>query len=272
MARIVTVYHSRVEPFQPVDMSCIRWLQISSALARRGHSGDIATNEAGDGDLAPVEMAPQLRRVRCAHPLDAVRRRQTLFHIGSRHSSDTADGPPLHHSKLGSVWRRGTTRDLLYAATARTYTRRRRGSRGSPIRDAAERAASELAGVLRPTSELLLVRAPPSATFRSRCTTPSPQTASRDASSPATCRSHAHRGKPRLVDSSTPWGASSTPTASASSCWGGDGDGWTAGTSTTSNRAVRRSWDYLHFANVASSSRADPDAQQRAPRSSLPAR
>ena len=42
MAKIVTVYRDSRGVFQPVEMGMIRWLKISEALARRGHSVDIA--------------------------------------------------------------------------------------------------------------------------------------------------------------------------------------------------------------------------------------
>jgi len=47
MAKIVTVYNARHRRFEPADMSYIRWLKVSEALARCGHQVDIATNEPG---------------------------------------------------------------------------------------------------------------------------------------------------------------------------------------------------------------------------------
>ncbi len=46
MARIVTIYDTNHKyGFDLVDMSYIRWVKISEALARLGHQVDIATNE-----------------------------------------------------------------------------------------------------------------------------------------------------------------------------------------------------------------------------------
>jgi hypothetical protein len=105
MARIVTVYRNEQKEFLPVDMSYIRWLKISEALARRGHDVDIATNEKKNGVPFPVSMAPGLRRVQlsdvCWSDYDVVK---TVFHSGF----DTLEewggtGHPFIISKLGSV-------------------------------------------------------------------------------------------------------------------------------------------------------------------------
>jgi hypothetical protein len=45
MARIVTVYRDTRGVFNPVEMGAIRWLKISEALARLGHSVDMAMTE-----------------------------------------------------------------------------------------------------------------------------------------------------------------------------------------------------------------------------------
>jgi hypothetical protein len=86
MAKIVTVYTHLRQPFQPSDMSHIRWLKMSQALARLGHEVDIATNEFGLLNRRRViEMESNLRRV----PLSRLRWEQydlvkTLFHrVGS---------------------------------------------------------------------------------------------------------------------------------------------------------------------------------------------
>jgi hypothetical protein len=72
MARIVTVYRMwhRYRPFEMTDMSHIRWVKISAALASLGHQVDIATVEPRWlVRRAPLVMAPNLRRV----PLTRVR-------------------------------------------------------------------------------------------------------------------------------------------------------------------------------------------------------
>ena len=110
MARIVTIYNDWPRAFVPVDMSYIRWLKISEALARIGHDVDIATAEPAWrrpwwGRRDSIAMAPRLRRV----PLAAVRWSdydvvKTLFHIGfetlERFGGVTH---PFIISKLGSV-------------------------------------------------------------------------------------------------------------------------------------------------------------------------
>jgi len=47
MARIVTVYEDGRRAFVPTDMSYVRWVKISAALAALGHEVDIATREPG---------------------------------------------------------------------------------------------------------------------------------------------------------------------------------------------------------------------------------
>jgi len=106
MAKIVTVYNSWRRRFEPVDMSYIRWLKISEALARRGHRVDIATNELVWWlKKSLVQMNQNLRRV----PLSTVKWNdydvvKTLFHFGF----DTLEAyggkdHPFVISKLGSV-------------------------------------------------------------------------------------------------------------------------------------------------------------------------
>ena len=110
MARIVTVYSDQRREFRPVDMSYVRWLKISEALARAGHEVDIATDEPAWSRgwwRRPVEirLAPRLRRV----PLARVRWRdydvvKTLFHIGFETLERFGGtGHPFIVSKLGSV-------------------------------------------------------------------------------------------------------------------------------------------------------------------------
>ena len=152
MVRIVTVYEGTCRPFEPSDMSYVRWLKMSEALAALGHEVDIATREPGSAARAVggrvarvlgvearrdvVAMAPRLRRV----PLDRVRWRdydvvKTLFHIGfetlERHGG--AEHPCIV-SKLGSVvdsadrpgiYFYGARRRALFAVQARIAERSR---------------------------------------------------------------------------------------------------------------------------------------------------
>ena len=105
MARIVTVYTDVKQAFVPVDMSYIRWLKMSEALSRLGHTVDIATHEPGLRSRFPRTLAPGLRRV----PLRRVRWDEydvvkTLFHRGFT-TLERFGG--AHHpfilAKLGSV-------------------------------------------------------------------------------------------------------------------------------------------------------------------------
>ncbi len=108
MARIATVYYPAPTRFVPRDMSFIRWLKISEALARLGHEVDVVVDEPlrfGWWLRRPERMAGTLRRV----PLrgidfstyDVVK---TLFHTGyetfARHGGDQH---PFVICKLGSV-------------------------------------------------------------------------------------------------------------------------------------------------------------------------
>lgn len=114
-------------------MGRIRWLKMSEALARQGHSVDMATNEARwDDDPTPVVMAPRLRRVPLgtAHwsRYDAVK---TLFHQGFEtleHYGGSAH--PFLIAKLGSVvgaedlpgiYFYGEVRRQLYATQCRIH-------------------------------------------------------------------------------------------------------------------------------------------------------
>jgi len=105
MARIVTVFTPERRPFVPVDMSYIRWLKISEALAGLGHRVDIAANEPGLRRWLPLRLGPRLRRV----PLAGVRWDRydvvkTLFHMGfetlERHRGAAH---PFIIAKLGSL-------------------------------------------------------------------------------------------------------------------------------------------------------------------------
>jgi glycosyltransferase involved in cell wall biosynthesis len=137
MARIVTVYRMWRRRFKPVDMSYIRWLKISAALARLGHQVDIATNEPRwFMRRAPLVMAPNLRRV----PLTGVRWDEydlvkTLFHKGFE-TLEYYDGDkhPFIIPKLGSVvgpydmegiYFYGKHRSQLYAIQQRIQQRSR---------------------------------------------------------------------------------------------------------------------------------------------------
>ncbi len=127
MARIVTVYTKWYQDFELIDMSYIRWLKISEALARLGHQVDIATNEFREWrKKSPILMRQNLRRV----PLSNIRWSdydviKTLFHNGFE-TLETYGGKdhPFIISKLGSVvgpedidgiYFYGTKRKKLYA-------------------------------------------------------------------------------------------------------------------------------------------------------------
>jgi glycosyltransferase involved in cell wall biosynthesis len=106
VARIVTVYASARRPFVPTDMSYIRWLKMSEALAAMGHTVDIATYEPGRWRrFVRVPMGPRLRRVALGRVrwdrYDVVK---TLFHQGFE-TLETFGGArhPFIVSKLGSV-------------------------------------------------------------------------------------------------------------------------------------------------------------------------
>jgi hypothetical protein len=106
MAKIVTVYNSWRRRFEPSDMSYIRWLKISEALARRGHQVDMATNELSWWTRrSPIVVSENLRRV----PLPSVKWNgydvvKTLFHVGfNTLEAYGGDKHPFIISKLGSV-------------------------------------------------------------------------------------------------------------------------------------------------------------------------
>jgi len=106
MAKIVTVYNAWRRRFEPVDMSYIRWLKVSEALAERGHHVDIATNELGWwARRSPIAMTENLRRI----PLSSVKWNdydvvKTLFHVGfDTLKAYGGDKHPFIISKLGSV-------------------------------------------------------------------------------------------------------------------------------------------------------------------------
>ncbi len=137
MTRIVTVYRMWRRRFKPVDMSYIRWLKISEALARHGHQVDIATNEPlWLVRRAPLSMAPNLRRV----PLARVRWEKydvvkTLFGKGFETLEYYGgDRHPFIISKLGSVVGRrdmegihfyGENRRQMFAVQQRIHERSR---------------------------------------------------------------------------------------------------------------------------------------------------
>jgi glycosyltransferase involved in cell wall biosynthesis len=110
VAKIVTVYADWKRDFMPSDMSYIRWLKISQALAERGHQVDIATNEREFSRLwwprkSEIPMLPKLRRL----PLAGVRWSEydvvkTLFGWGFE-TLEAYGGAshPFIISKLGSV-------------------------------------------------------------------------------------------------------------------------------------------------------------------------
>jgi hypothetical protein len=137
MARIVTVYRKWRRRFRPVDMSYIRWLKISEALATLGHDVDIATNEPRWLlSRRPIVMGKNLRRV----PLDRVRWERydvvkTLFGKGFEaleHYGGTSH--PFIISKLGSVvgpedmpgvYFYGRAREEMFATQKRIQTHSR---------------------------------------------------------------------------------------------------------------------------------------------------
>ena len=107
MARIVTVYRDSRGEFTPVEMGAIRWLKISEALARRGHSVDMAMSETLSPELEHKIAASglPLRRV----PLRDVRWEEydvvkTLFDLGFQTLERYGGAShPFIISKLGSV-------------------------------------------------------------------------------------------------------------------------------------------------------------------------
>jgi len=100
--RIATVYRpEHLDEIQATDMSEIRWLRVSEALARRGYRVDMIVN-LPEGI---VERAPGLRCVPYAdaawHEYDVIK---TLFHKGFAALAQAGmAGHPFIISKLGSV-------------------------------------------------------------------------------------------------------------------------------------------------------------------------
>ena len=132
MAKIVTVYRESRGIFQPVEMGAIRWLKISEALARRGHSVDMAMTETFSPEVEraiavsglPLRRVP-LRDVRWSE-YDVVK---TLFDLGFQTLEEYGGaGHPFIISKLGSVvdardregiYFYGAYREWLYAVQER---------------------------------------------------------------------------------------------------------------------------------------------------------
>jgi glycosyltransferase involved in cell wall biosynthesis len=82
MAKIVTVYEIKRRGFELVEMSYIRYLKISEALARYGHQVDMATSELRFWlKKSPILMGENLRRV----PLPKIRWRDYDVVITSHH-------------------------------------------------------------------------------------------------------------------------------------------------------------------------------------------
>jgi hypothetical protein len=106
MARIVTVYNAERNAISnPRDMGHIRWLRISHALARLGHSVDMASGELSLRVRGPVRMATNLRRIPLSRVAwtgyDVVK---TLFHQGFETLRDHGGAShPFVIAKLGSV-------------------------------------------------------------------------------------------------------------------------------------------------------------------------
>lgn len=132
MARIVTVYRDSRGVFEPVEMGMIRWLKISEALARRGHSVDIATNQTFSPAMQQA-VAENGLKLRCV-PLRDVRWSEydvvkTLFNLGFETLEAYGGvGHPFVISKLGSVvdardregiYFYGAYREELYAVQKR---------------------------------------------------------------------------------------------------------------------------------------------------------
>jgi glycosyltransferase involved in cell wall biosynthesis len=129
VARIVTVYRDQRGIFEPVEMGAIRWLRISEALARRGHSVDMAMHETFPQSVGASRglklRAVPLRDVRW-DDYDVVK---TLFDLGFQTLERYGGaGHPFIISKLGSVvdardregiYFYGAYREELYATQER---------------------------------------------------------------------------------------------------------------------------------------------------------
>jgi len=106
MARIATVYSMWRRRFTLAEMSHIRWLKISQALAQLGHEVDIATNEPRWLlRSTPLTMEPNLRRIPLTHlhwgDYEVVK---TLFHAGFEALEHYGGHQhPFIIAKLGSV-------------------------------------------------------------------------------------------------------------------------------------------------------------------------
>ena len=107
MARIVTVYRDTRGVFQPVEMGAIRWLRISEALARLGHTVDMAMTETFPPELEQsiTDRGLKLRRVALRdvrwEEYDVVK---TLFDLGFQTLERYGGAAhPFIISKLGSV-------------------------------------------------------------------------------------------------------------------------------------------------------------------------
>lgn len=113
MAKIVTVYESdytklAIECKSPLvsDMSYIRWIKTSEALARRGHHVDMATNEIiWRKHRAPIIMGERLRRVPLSKVVwDDYNVIKTSYHRGfATLSAYGGTRHPFIISHLGSV-------------------------------------------------------------------------------------------------------------------------------------------------------------------------
>jgi hypothetical protein len=162
MARIVTVFSRSRRPLKLVEMSYIRWVKISEALARLGHEVHFAASAIrwwpGSHAVLPRHgvRVVSLGTVRSSH-YDVVK---TLFHEGFDTLADYGGANhPFLIAKLGSVVGRedmpgiyfyGRTRERLYLtqcaieASARYARLRVRARRRRPRRTLGERH-----GVLR---------------------------------------------------------------------------------------------------------------------------
>jgi len=137
MARIVAVYNTERRAAELRDMSYIRWFRMAEALARLGHTVDMATAEFRfRPHQRAIPMAARLRRI----PLGRVRWAdydviKTLFHQGfdTLRRYGGADHPFII-AKLGSVvasadregiYFHGRTRKHLFATQQEIHRRAR---------------------------------------------------------------------------------------------------------------------------------------------------
>lgn len=204
MARIVTVYENRRAPFRAEDMSYIRWLKISEALARRGHLVDIATGESGSWwtrRRPPVRLSESLRRVSFADvrwaDYDVVK---TLFHVGFETlEAHGGAGHPFIISKLGSVVA-STDRDGVYffgRMREQLYATQQRIERASTyVTVLSEPARALWAECFGPRHNVLLVRGAADREIPERASDPFPR-----------------RGRPRCLFAGNVYGIGSQPEA-----------------------------------------------------------